>query len=415
VKIFETRPGKTGYSESIDSPHYFRQKGADAEGVIHDLANKTFFVDWCYPNPKKPDGKELCDCLIVFDDTAIIWQIKDLKVDEQGRYKKAEVEKNLRQLAGARRALFDLREPIVLTNPRRGAEQFNPDAIKHVHLISVLMGEGEEPFPFVQEYKERHIHVFTREFADIALSELNTVADFCKYLRDKEAIGGNKMLIVEGGEQNLLGKYLYNEHSFQWMEKYDLAYIDDTIWPAIIAKPDFIAKKKADEISYGWDSIIDRAHEGSARYELVARELARPNRFVRRILSQTFMEGFMERRLGNHEIIRRMFAIEDTTYCFLFTNDTDDKRKKQRHAMLQSMCFVARGMPPFNSRVVGVATDKGNNLYDFAFLKMPDWTADNERLKKQIQAEVGIFVSPRITTSSEDEYPVLKKRTTRTK
>ena len=140
--------------------------------------------------------------------------------------RKAEVEKNLRQLSGARRALFDLREPIMLTNPRRGEEPFNPDAIKHIHLISVLMGNGEEPFPFVQEFKNHNIHVFTREFADIALSELDTVADFCKYLRDKEAIKPNKMLIVEGGEENLLGKYLHNEHSFNWMDKYDMIYVD---------------------------------------------------------------------------------------------------------------------------------------------------------------------------------------------
>ena len=77
------------FLDKMDSPHYFQQKGTDAEKVIHDLANKTFFVDWCYPNPKKSDGNELCDCLIVFDDTAIIWQIKDLKADERGKYKKS--------------------------------------------------------------------------------------------------------------------------------------------------------------------------------------------------------------------------------------------------------------------------------------------------------------------------------------
>ena len=84
------------------SGHYFHEKGRRAEGIIHDLATVTFLTDWCYPNPKKPDGKELCDLLVVFDDTAIIWQIKDLKVDAEGKYKEAEVAKNLRQLSGAR-------------------------------------------------------------------------------------------------------------------------------------------------------------------------------------------------------------------------------------------------------------------------------------------------------------------------
>jgi hypothetical protein len=158
--------------------HYFHEKGQRAEAIIHSLAEKTFLTDWCYPNPKKPDRKELCDFLVVFDDTAIIWQIKDLKVDESGRYKKAEVDKNLRQLGGARRHLFDLKSPIYLENPRRGRELFDPTSNKAVHLISVLMGESEKPFPFVQIAKDRLIHVFTRDFADLVLSELDTVSGF---------------------------------------------------------------------------------------------------------------------------------------------------------------------------------------------------------------------------------------------
>jgi hypothetical protein len=170
----------------MNSKHYFREKGAAAEKVIHNLATVTFLTDWCYPNPKRPDGKELCDLLVVFDDTAIIWQIKDLKTDENGQYKNADVEKNLRQLSGARRFLFDLKTPIALENPRRGKEQFDPSTIKSIYLISVLMGEGQGPFPFLQTAKERLIHVFTRQFADIALSELDTIADFCAYLRSKD-------------------------------------------------------------------------------------------------------------------------------------------------------------------------------------------------------------------------------------
>ena len=116
--------------------------------------------------------------------------------------------KNLRQLGGARRTLFDLKTPITLSNPRRGAEVFAPDSIKHVHLISVRMGDGEEPMPLMPEIKGHLLHVFTREFADTALSELDTVSDFCRYLRAKESIARSKQLVILGGEENLLGKYI---------------------------------------------------------------------------------------------------------------------------------------------------------------------------------------------------------------
>jgi hypothetical protein len=76
-----------------------------------------------------PNGKELCDLLIVFDEIAIIWQVKDLKLDKHGNMNSREVEKNLKQLTGAKRQLFDLKTPIELSNPRRTKETFDPSSI----------------------------------------------------------------------------------------------------------------------------------------------------------------------------------------------------------------------------------------------------------------------------------------------
>jgi len=389
----------------MDSKHYFREKGAAAEAIIHNLATKTFLTDWCYPNPKKADGKELCDLLVVFDDTAIIWQIKDLKVDEAGRYKKAEVEKNLRQLGGARRHMFDLKVPIQLENPRRGKELFDPEKIKTVHLISVLMGESEEPFPFFQVVKDKLIHVFTREFADLALSELDTVSDFCDYLRKKEAIDKSKMVMVGGGEENLLAKYLESTHSFSWMDNSDVILVDDSCWPAFTRNPQFLAKKLADQVSYGWDSVIDRAHDGtSEHYERLARELARPDRFTRRVISKSFFEAYSEYMEKKPPVFRRMTAFGDTTYCFLFMEDGKGPRERRKR-MLQFMCFVARGIPPMNKRVIGVATEAENRSYDYCVRIQPEWSDEDEANKVKIQQELGIFLNPRRTTDGEDEYP----------
>ena len=86
--------------------------------MIYQLATRTFFTDWCYTNAKKSDGNELCDLLVVFDGKALIWQIKDLKTEENGRYKDAEVEKNVRQLGGAREAV----------RPEEPSHAFKPEA-----------------------------------------------------------------------------------------------------------------------------------------------------------------------------------------------------------------------------------------------------------------------------------------------
>ena len=302
--------------------------------------------------------------------------------------------------------MFDLRVPIELENPRRGKELFNPEEIKAIHLISVLMGEGEGPFPFVQTVKNRLIHVFTRDFADVLLSELDTVSDFCEYLRKKEAIDKSKMIVVLGGEENLLANYLEHGRDFSWMDNYDNIMIDDTVWPAFSSKPQFLAKKRENRISYGWDHIIDRAHDGSsAAYERAARELARPDRFSRRVLSKSFLEAYKEYLKSSLPVFRRMMPLGDTTYCFLFMEDGNQLPRKRRTAMLGAMCFVARGLPPMNKRVIGIATERENRSYDYCVLVQPEWNAEHETAKIQIQKDTGIFVSPRLMRGSEDEYP----------
>jgi len=253
--------------------------------------------------------------------------------------------------------------------------------------------------------KELKVHVFTREFADIVLRELDTITDFTAYLVAKESIG-EKSILINGGEENLLGKYLHAGKNFDWMANYESVVIDDSIWPAIQSKPEFIAKKELDQVSYGWDSLIDRVHEGSERYEIVARELARPNRFERRILSESFLTAYGELVSSNCEMMRRWMPIGDTSYCFLIIND-DEYPSAKRKALLTLMCEVARGLPPMNKRVIGVATGRDNRNYDFAFLYADEWTEACEKRKQYLQDTFGIFVSPRVTVDGIDEYPKL--------
>jgi hypothetical protein len=164
------------------------------------------------------------------------------------------------------------------------------------------MGEGEGPLPFMDSVKDFKVHVFSREFADIVLKELDTITDFTAYLTAKESID-NKEITIYGGEENLLGKYLHAGRNFDWMKSYDRVMIDDSIWPAIQVKPEFIAKKELDKVSYGWDSMIKCAPEASTWYEILARELARPDRFTRRILSESFLEAYGELVGSDHEIM----------------------------------------------------------------------------------------------------------------
>jgi hypothetical protein len=390
------------------SPRYFQLKGKNAEEFVHNMATNTFLTDWCFLNPELTKGKELCDLLVVFDDIAIIWQIKDLKLGKDGKYKKSEVEKNLRQLEGARRQLFGLKTPIYLKNGRRKEELFKADEIRYTFLISVLLGKGEEAFTFIEEVKNSKVHVFNREFCQIMLRELDTISDFVEYMRKKELfLQEDQSIIIVGGEQELLAYYLLNNRNFNSLTQKKEIIINEGSWARLQNDKRYVAKKKADEISYGWDSIINRAHEGSDEYELVARELARPNRFQRRYLSKVFFEAHKISHLEEKmDLYRRILPTDGVTYCFLFYDESDPREK--RKAMLWAICTIARVEFTNNKKVIGIATEmkfKSICSYDFVLLNIPELNKEFIEKTKEMQKQTGIFKNPVFKHDREDEYP----------
>ncbi len=389
-------------------------KGKNAEAFVYELAKKSFLEDWCYKNPLMPNGKELCDLLIVFGDTAIIWQIKDLKLNERGKYKKSGVIKNLKQLTSAKHRLFNLKVPIELENPRRGKELFDPRPIKQIYLISALLGKGEEFFSFAEILKgDNLIHTFTRDFTELILNELDTIKDFVAYIKEKEKlIFSEKQITLFGGEEELLGLYLENERSFEAFSKSTLLLIQEGIWKHYQRRPEYKAKKKEDKISYLWDSILNRAYTCGPGYEAVAKELASTNRFERRILSKSFYGAHI---LANNEkeknTFRRMFQTKGVTYCFVFLDEI--RSREERRALLGNVCFVARGLIKENKKVIGIATEmkiRPMCSYDFCFLELPTWDYKVEKQLKIIQKKTKIFTNTNLQYINEDEYPKVTKK-----
>ncbi|MFA6531133.1 MAG: hypothetical protein WCT31_05345, partial [Candidatus Micrarchaeia archaeon] len=336
---------------------------------------------------------------------------KDLKIDKEGRYDKTEVEKNLRQVSGAKRRLFELKSSIELENSRRGRELFDPNQIKEIYLISALLGDGEDFFSSVEIKDTNVIHTFTRDFTELVLNELDTVWDFTNYLKGKQdLIAHNDTMIINGGEKELLACYLTDGRNFDRLKSYDVLIIDEGMWDEYQKKPEYLAKKKADKISYGWDDIINKAHTGGIEYEKIARELARTNRFERRSLSDAFFKAQTkanEEKYNDH--FRRFIPFGTTTYCFVFL---DDPQLKIRMKLLRAICFVARGIFKQNKRVIGIATDmkiRPERSYELCLIDLPDWNETEQKEMEKLQKEFGILLNPQLKHVHEDEYPIISK------
>lgn len=407
------REGKNIDKNCLSKPrngNYFNLKGKQAEEFVQILAEKTFLEDWCYKTPKLPNGKELCDLLIVFDDVAIVWQIKDLKLGSDGLYKESEVEKNIRQLSGARRSLFDLKKTIELKNPRRGKEIFDPSVIKEVYLISALLGEPQCSLNIFETWNGKLIHVFTREFTELVLKELDTIRDFICYLKEKEKLFSESSIKITilGEEKELLANYLIGNRSFKKFPEMSLVVIDEGCWNDFINKPEYLAKKNVDEISYCWDGIINRAHTCGGQYEMVAREMARPNRFERRCLAKVFFDAHVKSDglPVNRNTFRRVIEMDGITFCFMFLDDSEPR--ETRRDLLGAFCFITRGKYLKNKKVLGVATELKicpECSYDFCLIELPEWTDAQQKVMEKIQKETGFLSNLKMSKLHEDEYP----------
>ena len=77
------------------------KKGQVGEEYVNELTFNSYLDYWCYPNPKDElgDKKEICDLLIIFQDTVIIISVKNYEnKGNYERYKKNVIEKSSKQL-----------------------------------------------------------------------------------------------------------------------------------------------------------------------------------------------------------------------------------------------------------------------------------------------------------------------------
>ncbi len=387
---------------------YFELKGSSAEQAVEELARRSFLTEWCYPNPKDEKGDEICDLLVHFDGSLLIVQIKNIAFKgNEDRYIKRAFEEPVRQIHGAERRLLDYGEPVTVTNAFGVTEIINRENMRSVHRLVLSVGDGNVPYNMMSEDRDKVIHTFDRSVVTV-LNELDTVSDFFKYLTDKEQLLGlsKPIEIVAYREVDLMGDYIFNGKSFDHLHEHDLVILEEDIWDEISGRAEFLAKKKADRVSYIWDQLIELSHTCPGDdYRHVAREMSRLNRFERRCAADAFMSAHMK-ALKSEGDFRRTWEICGTTYVMVLT--PPDRIRSQRVAQLENVCIVARHKYGHNSKVVGIATEIGvSNLrsHDFFYMDFPVWDEENQALAESIQKEYKVLIDPDQSPAHYDEYP----------
>lgn len=415
----------------MPSKNSFNLKGSAAEQLVTSFCREAFFEDFCFKNPYHTKGKELCDILVVLNEVAIIWQIKNIKLKD-GQFNSKDIEKAIRQCRGARRQLLKL-GIVTFKNINNKDKIINTFKFKEVFLIAAIEGGTPNFNRFYDDGKADNssVHIFLEKLTRFATKHLNTVSDFIEYLRYKEKFfKDHKHIILCGGEENLLALYLRNNKSFGSAENIDgvdRIYLDLDGEADELEKNDvsYAEKLKADEISKGWDFLIKKKREGlllngshpnNLENDKFLQKMMSHNRFERRILAHDFLDAAhkaSELPYDERRVYRRLVPQNDrgVTYLFAFMGNQNSSREI-RQKMLYTTALAAKQFYPQNDMLIALATEfnmvtSPSCSFEWVMIDMPSSDFEHKfgNEARRYRKSMDIWMSPEIHQETVWEYP----------
>lgn len=394
-----------------------------SEEFVFWLCRKTFLSLWSYPNPRRcsDSPKELCDVLIVFGSNLLIFSVKEIlyKLDdydsvESKRWERRAIKESIDQIYGAERQLKRLKQ-VTLSDGSEGPALDSNHQSKY-YRIAVALGSKDKVAIKFGDFDSGFVHVFDETSLKLIMGELDTVTDFIRYIEGKEAFCSNthQSTAIIGGEANLLAYYLQNRCTFPKDSSFFL--FEDGIWESYSNEQAYRNKKRADKISYVWDSLIESiCHdhiprllsigEDSSNIEKAVRFMASEDRLSRRGLSKALKDFLndpaMKARLTRSE--------SGTKLPYVFVKHRSGSSFEDMQAELGLRCFIARGEFLDTCSVVGLAFEnKGleeNPTFIAMLLSVEEWNWDLETKRQDMMKGLGFFDTPRELWHKEDEYP----------
>ncbi len=454
-------PSKVDYGPA--GPAVVRAAGSTpSERYLAKLADRTFLNLWSYPNTfidkrtgGKGDGKELCDLLVVcgdhiliFSDKTIAWPGGDNIQLAWKRWYKRAVLKSVDQIRGAERWLTQFpnkifldrqctqRLPIKLPPPERrkvhgivvalgagdACKSYFGEGIGSLLISSQIKGDahwnGDNVIPFAVGDVDPNgpfVHVLDDATLDIVLRELDTITDIDEYLTKRENIVRSERLISAAGEEELVAYYMTHmnsrdEHDFTRPDGKDFGKNDhfslaSGFYESLLKTPQYTAKKKADEVSYLWDTLIEAftnhmlagttvVPDGEpfdlSELEQGIRHMAVVPRYKRRLFSESILEA-LEIGLTTDRFTRAMLPGPDeqdreTGFFFmtLAVPETQldggyEQYRSARRKMLEVYAFALLEKHRQLKRIVGIATEppKGQGASeDMIVAEVDEWSPE---------------------------------------
>ena len=392
------------------------------EEFVAKVCERSFFSFWCYPNPQAPNGKELCDILIVCQPHVIIVSVKEVALNPDkdptvahARWERRAVEASISQLYGAERALATMSH-VVRRDGTAGLDLPLP-AERKVHRLAVAFGDNNQVILKSGDHGKGFVHVMgERSFWDV-VTELDTIGDFTDYLAAKEAFpASNGAVICEGSEANMLAWYQTHERTFPAGQNF--VSFDDSLWRGLQSDPAFRRRKEADKVSYAWDDLIKAMSDPSlvplegpgptmSELDLGLRAMAREPRLSRRALGEHFVSFLHGAKAGKLRSRLLHSAGSGVTYVFVFFRNTETA--EDRRAEMVGRSFLARKRIGKGEVIVGVGLSPHQSgvgsQSDFTYVRFARWSDVELAQANEYERITGQFTAQGPVHFRVDEYP----------
>ena len=453
---------------AIDSGMTFSDEHAGttpSERLLFSLCRTSFLQLWSYANVYRDqgqqehgEGKELCDVLVVFENSIILFSDKsisfptgtDALVSWRRWYRRA-VEGSHRQLTGAsrwirkfpdrvfldRRCTRGLHVPLPPTDKMRiykvavalGASSrcraLDPTRSGSLSLVKYARDDRIDPdtVPFVVPLCDKNgdvIHIVDDVTLPIILKDLDTIADFTEYLESKEKLIANRERVLVHGEEDLVGLFLGVRSGLPEMAKqFDSIgggsiEVQSGIYSALRSLPSYYNYIKENASSYFWDGLIanhttatlngllvDGSDTTISENERLLRILASESRVSRRLLANAFIDLI---RTSPREEIRSRVVDGNDNKLYVFQVHPQASRdyatyRRERQTYLINYCFLTGFRNQHKRQVVGIVTDglQSDDGFDVFAADFDEWTPGMIADSMEIERELSTFVTMPMT------------------
>jgi hypothetical protein len=448
------------------------------EKYLSDLCDGTFLKLWSYPNPFREPGKELCDLIAVFGKHVFLFFDRHTNAFERDinpgrawvRWKKEAIDKQIKSSKRANTHIlrgnpvyldarctiaFPVKFPdpqtisvhviIVAHGAADACKRASPHNVSGSLAISYFDTDGAPSAPFLVNLpRDEIVHVLDSNTISIILGELDTITDFSDYISAKEnAI--RQFNLSYAGEEDVLAHYysnfdkLTNKHYIGTKDQsFDFVFISEGEWEGFRQSEPYRRKKKADQVSYLWDSLLQRTTQNALDGTLLGDggifesksaifEMAKEPRFFRRGLSEAMQQAISNFPESAKGIVRNVSLMpsfhQGTAYVFLQlhvprVSDYDEDYRPKRQALLEIACGAARNKNPKLKKIIGIAIDAPKftqqNSEDFILMECENWPDALRLHYDELNKEWQFFNSPslkvKMKTTSNFPRPKAQKR-----